>query len=436
MNEMTEEQKDDALENLFRSKLEENEMIAGSNLESRVMRSLERREFFRFNISRFNFYYLTAAVAALTIAGVMIFLDSDEPQRPPATSVQEERVTGVTGEVVVAGESEVAVSDSAQASVDLVTETTAEATSSVLSSSDRRPDRELVLTFRGAATESVIVSTIGGSGITASVPAALPEIESSVVSGCVPLHVSFACNAEERDKISWNFGDGGTSLLRNPEYIFDIPGVYTVTLTVTDQNGRSSSAGTLIEVYGRPEAAFEVSNNDAWSEGGRVEFVNLSTDAVDYLWDFGDGIFSTLKEPSHRYADMGRYDVSLVVWSAEGCADSVTVSDLFTDRGMYIRFPNAFVPNVGGPIGGYYNARTDEESSVFHPVAAGVADYNLKIYSKTGMLVFESNEIELGWDGYHKGELCAPGVYVWKVRGTYRNRQKFIMAGDVTLLKY
>ena len=164
--------------------------------------------------------------------------------------------------------------------------------------------------------------------------------------------------------------------------------------------------------------------------------MNLSTEAVDYLWDFGDGIFSTLKDPSHRYADMGTYNVRLVAWSAEGCADSVTVSDLFTDRGMYIRFPNAFVPNEGGPTGGYYNTRTDEESSVFHPVAAGIEDYNLKIYSKAGMLVFESTETELGWDGYHKGDLCAPGVYVWKVRGTYRNGQKFIMAGDVTLLKY
>lgn len=432
---MTEEQKDNGLEDLFRSKLEENEMVAGSDLEGRVMRRLERREFFRFNISRFNFYYLTAAVTALTVAGVMIFSDPGDEKGPSATGVQQETVTGVTGEAVIAGEGEIAIDDSVQASVAPLTETAA-ATTSAGVSFDRQPDREPALTFGPPAAETVKVSTIASSGITAASPAALPEIESSVVSGCVPLHVSFACNAEEGHKILWNFGDGGTSSLRNPDYIYDIPGAYTVTLTVTDRKGLSSSAGIVIEVHGRPEAAFEVRKNDPWNEGDRVEFVNLSTEAVDYLWDFGDGIFSTLKDPSHRYADMGTYNVRLVAWSAEGCADSVTVSDLFTDRGMYMRFPNAFVPNEGGPTGGYYNTRTDEESSVFHPVAAGIEDYNLKIYSKAGMLVFESTETELGWDGYHKGDLCAPGVYVWKVRGTYRNGQKFIMAGDVTLLKY
>ncbi len=46
---MTEEERDNGLENLFRNKLEENEMVAGSDLTGRFMRRLDRREFFRFN---------------------------------------------------------------------------------------------------------------------------------------------------------------------------------------------------------------------------------------------------------------------------------------------------------------------------------------------------------------------------------------------------
>jgi hypothetical protein len=192
----------------------------------------------------------------------------------------------------------------------------------------------------------------------------------------------------------------------------------------------------VIEVWDNPRAAFEIRQNDNTGEKDRVLFVNLSESAVNYLWDFGDGTFSTLAEPSYRYERMGRYDVSLVAYSANGCADSVTVNDLFTDEGMYLRFPNAFIPNRGGPTGGYYNQRTDEENQVFHPVASGVDSYNLKIYSKSGLLVFESDDIAMGWDGYHKGRLCIPGVYVWKVRGAYRNGQSIIMAGDVTLVSY
>jgi len=432
---MTEEQRDNGLENLFRSKLEENEMVAGSDLEGRVMRRLERFEFFRFNFSRFNVYYLTAAITALTVAGVILLSGRDDEPQPSGAGMQPEMVIEIPGESVIAGEGENTGVDSVQASSPQVNESSV-TTESAVEASDRPVSREPELNYRRHDAETVKVSTAGTGNIASASPVTFLSVESSVAAGCVPLNVSFSCNAQDYQKISWNFGDGGTSSMLNPDYIFDLPGTYKVTLTVTDKRGRTSSAGTVIEVYGRPEAAFEIRRDEPWNEGDRVLFVNLSAGAVDYLWDFGDGIGSTLPDPSHRYAEMGTYNVRLVAWSAEGCADSVIVSDLFTDRGMYIRFPNAFVPNEGGPTGGYYNLRTDEESSVFHPVAAGVADYNLKIYSKTGLLVFESSDTELGWDGYHKGELCAPGVYVWKVRGSYRNGQEFIMAGDVTLLKY
>ncbi|MCK7539376.1 MAG: hypothetical protein MZV63_54945 [Marinilabiliales bacterium] len=62
---MTEEESDNGLENLFRNKLEENEMVAGSDLTGRFMRRLDRREFFRFNPVRFNIWYVTAAAAGL-----------------------------------------------------------------------------------------------------------------------------------------------------------------------------------------------------------------------------------------------------------------------------------------------------------------------------------------------------------------------------------
>jgi len=44
-----------------------------------------------------------------------------------------------------------------------------------------------------------------------------------------------------------------------------------------------------------------------------VEFINLSTNATEWLWDFGDGTFSTEKNPTHEYAATGCYDVSLSI---------------------------------------------------------------------------------------------------------------------------
>lgn len=460
---MTEEERDNGLEDLFRKKLEDNEMEPGSTLTGRVMHSLERREFFRFNFLRFNIYYLTFALAALTVAGLILLIGPGDAEETSGTGLTQKAVTAARfDEPVLQGEAPLS-GDTVKTSASQVQTATATGKSAgSLDASgtitdritDRITGRETAINNNRPVAETVSVSTVSTAGIKAptgrTVTAGTPaggsiaaastatalSIETSASSGCVPLHVSFACNAEENARISWTFGDGGTSSLRNPDYIFDIPGSFRVALTATDGRGHNSVADVVIEVWDRPEAAFEVQNNEPFDEGDKVVFLNISTGAVDYLWDFGDGVYSTLPDPSHRYAQMGKYDVMLVAWSTEGCADSVRVSDLFTGRGMYIRFPNAFIPNIGGPTGGYYNTRTDEESSVFHPVASGVTDYNLKIYSKAGMLVFGSDDIEMGWDGYYRGELCAPGVYVWKVRGTYRDGRKFIMAGDVTLLKY
>jgi PKD repeat protein len=433
---MTEEEKDKSLEDLFRSKLEENEMEPGSALTARLMNRLGQREFFRFNLLRFNIYYLTAALAILMITGVILFSGSAGVTVTPPAPATGEMKAGETADPGPVSQQD-AVKALAGETVMDKDPSSEERHETVVSKARPATGRESAIIPENTVAGKIDIAAAGKKSTTAAPePLMLPVIELSVTSGCSPLPVKFAGNAGSDCLISWSFGDGGTSTDPSPEYTYNIPGRYIVTLTVTDSRGRTLTATEAIEVWGRPVAAFDIRGDNQWNEGDKVVFVNMSSGAVNYLWDFGDGTYSTLADPVYRYRQAGTYSVSLVALSAEGCADSVTVSDLFTDAGMYIRFPNAFVPNTGGPTGGYYNRRTDEESQVFHPVASGIADYNLKVYSKTGIMVFESNDTALGWDGYYRGELCAPGVYVWKVRGTYRNGEIFIMAGDVTLLKY
>ena len=97
--------------------------------------------------------------------------------------------------------------------------------------------------------------------------------------------------------------------------------------------------------------------------------------------------------------------------------------------------PNAFIPNPQGPSGGFYSSKSDEAAEIFHPSFSGVSDYQMKIFSKLGILIFESNDVNIGWDGYFKGQLSNPGVYIWKIRGNFSNGEPFIKMGDVTLLK-
>ena len=430
---MTEEERDNDLGNLFRNKLEENEMVAGSDLTGRFMRRLDRKEFFRFNPARFNIFYLAAAAAGLTVAGLLLLTS---PRNGDTTAEDQTPQTEMT---VIAYDTNDTVSLQNDAVTPKVTERkTASGTVKAETAPGGVTDRPAAIIIPAEETGSEI--RVNGSGqADASVALAsspIAVIEASVTYGCVPLHVRFAGPATEGLKSEWTFGDGGSSSVNNPDYIYDLPGRYEVTLTVTDNRGRLSTATTTIEAWARPAASFEISKNDQLSDDDKVAFINLSSGAVQFLWDFGDGTFSTLSDPSYRYSQAGRYDVTLVAYSESGCQDSLTINDVFSDKGSFIRFPNAFMPNTGGPTGGYYNQRTDMDNQVFHPVVSGVAEYNLKIYSKTGLMVFESSDPEMGWDGYYKGEICTPGVYVWKVRGTYRNGRQIVMAGDVILLNY
>jgi gliding motility-associated-like protein len=65
---------------------------------------------------------------------------------------------------------------------------------------------------------------------------------------------------------------------------------------------------------------------------------------------------------------------------------------------------------------------------------SGVIEYQLQIYNKWGELLFESKDVNRGWDGYYRGQLCKQDVYVWKVVARFVDGQLFEKAGDVTLL--
>jgi len=70
----------------------------------------------------------------------------------------------------------------------------------------------------------------------------------------------------------------------------------------------------------------------------------------------------------------------------------------------------------------------------FPPVKEQVSEYKLQIFNRAGVLIFQSNSINEGWDGYYKGRLVMQGVYVWYVEGKYANGEPFKKAGDITLL--
>ncbi|MGC9025467.1 MAG: PKD domain-containing protein, partial [Chloroflexia bacterium] len=112
---------------------------------------------------------------------------------------------------------------------------------------------------------------------------------------------------------AWDLGDGGTSTETNPTHLYAAPGTYTVTLTVTQaQTYLTDTYSAVVEVLPLPEASFTYAVDEL-----TVTFTNTSANATSYLWDFGDGITSTLSNPVHTYASEGPYTVTL--WATGDC---------------------------------------------------------------------------------------------------------------------
>lgn len=151
------------------------------------------------------------------------------------------------------------------------------------------------------------------------------------LSGCPPLLVSFTDNSQAGDapvnSWLWDFGDGNISALKNPSHSYAYPSQFTVSLQVSDLNGCSDvyQVPAYVKVNDIPSPDFQVTDWFACSAPFSTSFQNLSTGtgSLSYDWDFGDGGTSNLKNPSHTFAAIGSYDITLVVTDANGCTNSI-----------------------------------------------------------------------------------------------------------------
>ncbi|HBZ67544.1 MAG TPA: hypothetical protein DEO70_11970 [Bacteroidales bacterium] len=134
----------------------------------------------------------------------------------------------------------------------------------------------------------------------------------------------------------WNFGDGYTATFSgssDPTHTYLMAGVFTVTMVATDTNGCQRTVAHNVKVQDSPVALFTWDNPNC--SNSPVHFTNLSYTTqpdyiVEWVYNFGDGSDpDTIHWPgnpsiSHLYPASGSYNVTLTVWSNNGCIDSLT----------------------------------------------------------------------------------------------------------------
>ena len=227
------------------------------------------------------------------------------------------------------------------------------------------------------------------------------------IVGCDSLEVTFTyINADVIDtviSVEWDFGNGLTATGIGQQVIkYDSAGKYRVSIRINDN---TTLPPKFIRVFPVPSAAFWWTNS---LEPGSytVTMVNppQQVDSMQYSFrwlvegaDAGDteGIIYT-------FPDEGEYIAELIVTDEAGCTDTarrmITVMDL-------LDCPNVFTPNEDG------------RNDYFVVSSNGLNVYSLKVYSKSGILVYRAEAPLIIWDGRNlSGQELSPGTYFYVIK--------------------
>jgi gliding motility-associated-like protein len=270
----------------------------------------------------------------------------------------------------------------------------------------------------------------------------IPQVKFSgdTLQGCNPVYVDFTDSTKVTPGVitnwKWDFGDGTGSDSRDPRHMFSTTGtktsLYTVTLTVTSDNGCKSSftKKDYIRVFPVPEASFEVPVSVSIINPN-VHFINTSVSATTWEWDFDDSLSSpanntsTIFSPDHTYSEIGEYCVQLKVKNVGGCKDSTT-NCFKIDPKFVLYIPNAFTPNGDG------------DNDTFFAKGEYINEFEMRIFDRWGNMIFYSNDMNRGWNGKinnTSAELCQEDVYVYQIRIKDNLNKGHKYVGKVTLIK-
>jgi gliding motility-associated-like protein len=159
--------------------------------------------------------------------------------------------------------------------------------------------------------------------------------------GCIPYTFTPVSGVQAVDGVAnylWDFGDGTTSTSATPTHTYTVAGNYDIKLRITTNTGcteeitypQGIKTGTPV-VPDFTADKFDVCASDP------VTFTDLTVGADEWLWDFGDGINSTLRHPTHIFQDTGFVSVTLTAFSNR-CPTSIVKPNFIKLKAPIARF--------------------------------------------------------------------------------------------------
>lgn len=225
----------------------------------------------------------------------------------------------------------------------------------------------------------------------------------------------------------WRLGDGSQDTGEQISHTYNRAGAYSVQLiTKTDFNCLDTLLiDDIAMVRELPKADFYYQKTlDSMHITGYNFYNNSqSNGTLSYLWNFNQFTNSIQENPFIRFYDTGKMTVTLLVTDEHGCSGTVVkkfinypVTKMFT--------PNAFSPN------------NDGVNDVFKVDGVAYArKFKLEIFNRWGELLFETTDLNQGWDGKYKDEYVSEGVYVARIFYQGFSGEIYAVKDTITVLR-
>lgn len=202
------------------------------------------------------------------------------------------------------------------------------------------------------------------------------------------------------------------------------------TVTITPYvNGCFRSFDSVITIFPKPNPRLLASPDKFYS----ARFPNISFDIQNfnsnysYNWSTNPAYQGLTGSNPYEFkmpSDTGEHYFTLYTTSDKGCKDTL-VYEAYCLPKDWILIPNAFSPNADGPL----------ENEVFKAQGRITSDFSLQVFNMWGEKLFETNDINQGWDGTYQNKMSSPGNYIYIVKFTDDIGRPIKLKGNLILLR-
>lgn len=163
----------------------------------------------------------------------------------------------------------------------------------------------------------------------------------------------------------------------------------------------------------------DIETTDDICDGAIGEIITTSPNIDEYSFNWSNG--ETTPDLSNILAD----NYTLIVTDSIGCTETyqVTVKNIIEDCRYHIYSPNTFSPN------------NDGENDVLYLRGRDIESFTLQIYNRWGNKIFETDDLNTGWDGTYKGNELDPAVFVYILKVKFTNGAEILEDGNITIIK-